>query len=114
MFVRFGAVFSVLRSASENPTLRRIGCAYALFVSAEFGIWIALLVFAYGHGGASASTLIVLVQLIPCIVLAPLIGAFVDRGQPSSVLRVGYGLQAASMAAIAAAIGLAAPPWVVF
>ena len=111
---RIGAVLSVFRSAFGNPALRRIGCAYALFVSAEFGIWIALLVFAYGHGGASASTLIVLVQLIPCIVLGPFLGAFVDRGRPSSVLRVGYGLQAASLAAIAAAIGLRAPPWVVF
>jgi MFS family permease len=111
---RIGTVLSVLRSAFGNPVLRRIGCAYALFVSAEFGIWIALLIFAYGHGGASASTLIVLVQLIPCIVLAPLVGAFVDRARPSSVLRVGYGLQTASLAAVAAAIGLNAPSWLVF
>ena len=114
MSPRIGAVLSVFRSAFGNPALRRIGCGYALFVSAEFGIWIALLIFAYGHGGASASTLIVLVQLIPCIVLGPFLGAFVDRRRPSSVLRVGYGLQAASLAAIAAAIGLGAPPWVVF
>ena len=111
---RIGAVLSVFGSAFGNPALRRIGFAYALFVSAEFGIWIALLVFAYGHGGATASTLIVLVQLIPCIALAPLVGAFVDRGRPSRVLRAGYGLQAASMAAVAAAIGLNAPPWLVF
>ena len=104
----------MFRAAFGNPALRRIGCAYALFVSAEFGIWITLLVFAYDHGGASASTLIVLVQLIPCIVLAPFVGAFVDRRRPSRVLRVGYGLQAASLAAVAAAIGLNAPPWVVF
>ena len=114
MSQRIGAVLSVFRSAFGNPALRRVGCAYALFVSAEFGIWIALLIFAYGHGGASASTLIVLVQLIPCILLAPLLGAFVDRRRPSNVLRVGYGLQAASLAAIAAAIGLDAPPWAVF
>ena len=81
---RIGAVLSVFRSAFGNPALRRIGFAYALFVSAEFGIWIALLVFAYGHGGAGASTLIVLVQLIPFIVLAPFLGAFVDEwgGRP--------------------------------
>jgi hypothetical protein len=94
--------------------LRRIGFAYALFVSAEFGIWIALLVFAYGHGGASASTTIVLIQLVPCIVLGPFVGAFVDRRRPTTVLRVGYGLQTASFAGVAAAIGLGAPSWVVF
>ena len=111
---RIGIVLSVFRFAFGNPSLRRVGCAYALFVSAEFGIWIALLVFAFGHGGATASTWIVLVQLIPCIVLSPFIGAFVDRGQPSRVLRVGYGLQAVFLAAVAAAVGLNAPPWVVF
>lgn len=111
---RIGTVLSVFRVAFSNPTLRRIGFAYALFVTAEFGIWIALLVFAYGHGGASASTTIVLVQLIPCIVLSPFVGAFVDRRRPTTVLRVGYVLQAASLAAVAAAIGLGAPPWLVF
>lgn len=114
MSPRIGAILSVFRTAFGNPALRRIGCGYALFVSAEFGIWITLLVFAYDHGGASASTLIVLVQLIPCIVLAPFVGAFVDRRRPSRVLRVGYGLQTASLAAVAAAIGLNSPPWVVF
>ena len=54
---------SVFRTASANSTLRRVGCAYALFVSAEFGIWITLLLYAYGHGGASASTTIVLIWL---------------------------------------------------
>jgi predicted MFS family arabinose efflux permease len=114
MIPRIGAVLSVFRAAFGNPALRRIGCAYALFVCAEFGVWIALLVYAYGHGGASASTMIVLVQLLPCIVLAPFVGAFVDRRRPSRVLRIGYGLQTASLAAVAAAIGLHAPPWVVF
>jgi hypothetical protein len=111
---RIGAVLSVFRAAFVNPSLRRLGTAYALFVAAEFGIWIALLVFAYGHGGASASTTIVLIQLIPCIVLAPFVGAFVDRRRPTTVLRIGYGLQAASLAAVAAAIGVGGPSWVVF
>ncbi len=114
MFLRLAAVLPVFRAAFGNPVLRRVGFAYALFVSAEFGIWIALLVFAYGRGGASASTSIVLVQLIPCIVLGPLIGAYVDRRRPSRVLRVGYGSQALTMAAVAVAIGLDAPTFVVF
>ncbi|MGD0379735.1 MAG: cyclic nucleotide-binding domain-containing protein [Acidimicrobiales bacterium] len=114
MFLRIGAVFSVFRAALGNPTLRRVGIAYGLFVASEFGVWITLLVFAYGHGGASASLVMVLVQLIPCMVLGPFIGAFVDRRRPSRVLRIGYGLQAISMAAVAAAIGLRAPTFVVF
>ena len=63
MFLRFRTVLSVFRSAFENPVLRRVGFAYALFGAAEFGIWITLLVFAYGHGGPNASLLIVLVPV---------------------------------------------------
>ena len=114
MFLRARAVFSVFRAAFGNPVLRRVGFAYALFGAAEFGIWIALLVFAYGHGGPTASMLMVLVQLIPCIALGPFLGALADRRRPSRVLCVGYGLQAVSMAGVAVAIGSGAPAVVVF
>ena len=114
MFLRFRAVLSVFRAAFENPVLRRVGFAYALFGAAEFGVWITLLVFAYGHGGPSASMLMVLVQLIPCIALGPFLGALADRRRPSRVLCVGYGLQSLSMGAVAVAIGLGAPAVVVF
>ncbi len=114
MFPRVRTVLSVFRAAFGNPILRRVGVAYALFGSAEFGIWIALLVFAYGHGGSTGSMLMVLVQLIPCIVLGPFLGALSDRRRPSRVLCVGYGFQAVSMAGVALAIGIGAPAIVVF
>jgi len=114
MFLRFRAVVSVFLAAFENPVLRRVGFAYALFGAAEFGVWITLLVFAYGHGGPSASMLMVLIQLVPCIALGPFLGALADRRRPSRVLCLGYGLQALSMGAVAVAIGLGAPAVVVF
>ena len=114
MFLRTRTVFSVFRTAFGNPVLRRVGFAYALFGTAEFGIWIALLVFAYRHGGSTASMLMVLIQLIPCIALGPFLGAIADRRRPSGVLRVGYGFQAVSMAGVATAIGLGVPAVVVF
>jgi MFS family permease len=89
--------------------LRRVGFAHALFGAAEFGVWITLLVFAYGHGGPTASMLMVLVQLIPCIALGPFLGALADRRRPSRELCVGYGLQTFSMGAVAVAIGFGAP-----
>src|ERR1700727_1312812 len=109
MFLRFRSVVSVFRAAFENPVLRRVGFAYALFGAAEFGIWITLLVFAYGHGGPTTSMLMVVVQLIPCIVLAPLLGALADRRRPSRVLCIGYGLQTLSMGTVAIAIGFGSP-----
>ena len=114
MFQRARAVGSVFRGAFANPALRRVGIAYALFGAAEYGVWIALLVFAYAHGGTRASTLMVLVQLAPCIVLGPLLGSAADRHAPGRVLWISYGLQAVSMAAVAAAVGLGAPPALVF
>jgi hypothetical protein len=114
MFLRVRTVISVFRAAFENGTLRRVGFAYALFVTAEFGIWITLLVFAYGHGGPTAGMLMVLVQLVPSIALGPFLGALADRRRPSRVLFVGYGLQALSMAVVAMAIGLGAPVVLVF
>ena len=109
MFLRFRTVFSVFRAAFENPVLRRVGFAYALFGASEFGVWITLLVFAYRHGGPTASLLMVLVQLVPCIVLGPFLGALADRRRPSRVLCVGYGLQTLSIGAVAVAIGFGAP-----
>ncbi len=108
------AIASVFRSALRNPVLRRVGYAYALFGAAEFGIWIALLVFAYDHGGATAGMVMVLVQLVPCILFSPFLGALTDRHRVASVLRLGYGMQAGSMAAVAVAISVGVPTVVVF
>src|SRR5580693_728093 len=110
MFPRVRSIVLVFRAAFGNSTLRRVGCAYALYGTAEFGIWITLLVFAYGHGGANAGMVMVLIQLIPCIAVGPYLGALADRRRPSGVLRIGYGLQAVSLAATAVAISVGAPP----
>jgi predicted MFS family arabinose efflux permease len=104
----------VFRAALRNPELFRVVAAYALFVAAEFGLWITLLVFAYGHGGATAGLVMVLVQLGPCVPCSPLIGALADRHRVDRILRLGYLLQAGSMAAIALAIGIDTPVFVVF
>jgi MFS family permease len=114
VFLRARAVGAVLRSATSNPALRRIGFSYALFGMAELGIWIALLIYAYGHGGTTAGTTMVLVQLVPCILLGPFLGAFADRHSAHHVLCWGYGLQALAMGGVAAAIAESAPIGVVF
>jgi hypothetical protein len=114
VFLRVRTVLSVLRTASKNPVLRRVGFAYALFGSAEFGTWISLLVYSYDHGGPTASMEMVLIQLVPCIILGPFLGALTDLRRPSRILFAGYGLQAISMGAVATTIGLGAPVVLVF
>ena len=72
--------------AVGNPDLRRLGFSYALCCTAELGIWIALLIYAYADGGTAAGATIVLVQLVPCIVVGPFLGAVADVRDPQRVL----------------------------
>ena len=109
VYPRAHAVAGVLKTAFVNPDLRRVGAGYALFGTAELAIWIALLVYAYDHGGTAASTTMVLVQLLPCVLLGPFLGAYADRHRPLRVLTGGYALQVVAMDAVATAMVLHAP-----
>jgi MFS family permease len=106
---RLRTVSAVFAWAFRNPDLRDVGFAYALFGVAEFGSWIALLVFAFDRGGSTAVLVITLVQLVPCVVLGPMIGALVERWTPARSLVVGYGLQVLSLGAVATAVAGHAP-----
>jgi MFS family permease len=114
VYPRAHAVGGVLKTAFVNPDLRRVGFGFALFGTAELAIWIALLVYAYDHGGTAASTTMVLVQLLPCVLLGPLLGAYADRHRPLRVLTGGYALQVVAMDAVATAMVLHAPVVTIF
>ena len=111
---RMEVVGAVLAAAFRNKNLRDIGVAYALFSASEFGVWIVLLVFAFDRGGVSAELLITLVQLLPCVVLAPAIGAVADLWDPGRALVAGYGIQALTIGGVALALALEAPTFVIY
>ena len=111
---RVEVVGAVLAAAFRNRNLRDIGVAYALFSASEFGVWIVLLVFAFDRGGVSAELLITLVQLLPCVVLAPAIGAVADLWDPGRALVAGYGIQALTIGGVALALALEAPTFVIY
>jgi MFS family permease len=103
-----------LAKLARNPSLRRCGIGFALFSAAEYGEWIAVLVYAYSKGGASASGLLAFAMLMPCVLLAPLTATFADRAQPGRVLVAGYLAQAIAMGLLAAALLADAAPIVVY
>jgi MFS family permease len=103
-----------LAKLTRNPTLRRCGIGFALFNAAEYGEWIAVLVYAYNQGGAKASGILAAAQLLPCVVIAPLLATFADRYQAGWVLVAGYAAQAVGMGLLAIALLAHGPPSVVY
>jgi hypothetical protein len=99
-------VIGVLR----NRELRRVELAFAGFSMAEWGVWIAMLVYAYGRGGATTAGIVALAQLVPAALFAPLGAALADSRRPTSVLTAAYLGQAAAMAATAAVLLGHGPP----
>jgi MFS family permease len=63
----------------RNPNLRRIQLAWAGSNLGTWGYGVALSVFAYEHGGATAVGVVGLVRLIPAAIAAPFMGTLGDR-----------------------------------
>jgi len=111
---RLRSTLGVFGTAFRNRSLLRVVLAWLAFNSAEWGVWLALTVWAYTYGGAAAVSLIIIVQLVPAIFIAPYLGAITDRARAGRVLFFGLLVMGASMAALAVVIALDAPPLLVF
>jgi MFS family permease len=92
----------------------RLEFAWAAYNGADWAVWMCLLVYAYDAGGSTGLGAMALMQLIPCMLLAPYIGAYTDRRRPGHVLLAGYLMIGISMAAVTGAMIIEAPAWVVF
>lgn len=105
---------SVLRVLGSNRSLSRLLAAFLASTLVEYGQWITILLYAYKHGGTSAAGLVALAQLVPSIVLAPVIGAHLSRFDVARVLAGCYAALALTMGLAAAVILLHGPPVAVY
>jgi MFS family permease len=76
---RIGQVVSSLRITVSNGDIRCAQLAWGATISAEWAHFVALGVFAYGHGGATAVGIAGVVRLLPAAVIAPFASSLGDR-----------------------------------
>ena len=100
----------VVGQVLRDRRLLLLSTAFLGFNATEFGVWVVILVYAYGLGGATAAAAAAMVQLIPAAIAAPL-GAYAgDRFPRGRVLLAGYAVQAVTLLVTAFALALSAPP----
>jgi MFS family permease len=107
-------LIGVVRTVSASPGLLRVELAFVGFNVAEWATWVSILAFAYQVGGAAATGLVALVQLVPAALFAPVAAVAGDRFRRERVLLGGYLAQAVTMAATGAALLAEAPIPVVY
>ena len=83
--------------------------AFAAFSMAEYGAWVAILVYAYERGGATESAVVAVCQLVPAAFVAPVAARAIDRRGAANALRRGYCAQAGAYGATAALLFAEAP-----
>jgi hypothetical protein len=104
----------VLRLVGENGPLTRLQVAFLAMTIGEYGAWITILVYAYRQGGATAAGLVALAQLLPSIVLSPVVSAHGIRLGAARLLVACYLASTLMLAACAAGILLEAPSLAVY
>jgi CRP-like cAMP-binding protein len=104
----------VLGAVFRNRDLRRVELAFVGFNSAEWGVWIAMLVYAYEQGGATTAGIVAAIQLVPAGLVAPFGSALADRYPPVRMLVFGYVAQAAAMGATAIVLLVADMPYLAY
>ena len=90
---RAAATLGVLRTALRNRSLRRALVAFLLFNTQEYAVWVAVAVYAFQQGGAGEAGAVLVLQLVPAAIVAPIGSVLADRIPRAKALVLGYGLQ---------------------
>ena len=109
-----GVATTLGRRLIGNGPLRRVLIAFLLFSAAEYGTWVAILLYAYERTGPLSVGLVALIQLVPAALAAPAASALGDQFPRERVLAVGYAIQALAMFATGLTMLADAPPLVTY
>ena len=106
--------FRALREVYRNHGLRRLQLAWAGSIIGTWAYSVAIVVYAYHHGGASAVGLVGLIRWLPAAFAAPLMSVLGDRFPRVPVMLGADLLRAAALAGMAASVLGHAPAAVVY
>ena len=79
----------VIGRIARSPDLRRVFGAFLLFNTAEFGTWVAILLYAYERTGPESVGIVALLQLVPAALAGPT-GRSPRRPLPASPRAAGW------------------------
>ena len=101
---RWSTSVATFRDVLSVPELRRVEVAWLLFNGAEWAIWVAILVYAYGATGPASVGLVAVAQLVPAAVAAPVTASLGDRLAPERALTLAYAIIGSAMLATGVAM----------
>jgi MFS family permease len=105
---------SAFRAVLSNPTLRRIQVAWA---GSETGKWmyvVAVAVFAYRTGGATAVGIVALIRIVPAALIAPFAAVLTDRFRRERVMLFADVSRALVLVAAALVVAFSLPAEIVY
>ena len=111
---RLGESLRAFAAVFHNNDLRRLELAWGGSIIGQWGYEVALAVFAYRAGGASAVGLVALVRLLPAAVVAPFAALLGDRFRRKRIMVAADLARACAMAGAAAAVFGGAPAVTVY
>jgi len=106
--------FRALREVFRNRALRQLQLAWAGSIIGSWAYAVALVVFAYDQGGASAVALVAVIRWVPAAVASPFASILGDRYPRVRVMLSADLLRASALVAMAACVVTDAPAAIVY